>query len=123
MSSRFKQLLESPMGNVKPLINESDIPRALKKLTNKEFDEYVTSFDKPNDYGFKISDFALDQYIKSFGPIVLVAGKYACQKRNDVWECYDKRDRRILKDDIMNELDIKKFGFSFEDLIDSHQNK
>jgi hypothetical protein len=83
----------------------------------------VSSFDDPDEHGFKIDKKILQHYVKTFGPITLVGGKYACQTRRGSWECYDKFDRRIPTDKIMDEFDLKKYGFSFDDFIDSYRDK
>jgi len=104
-------------------ITEADIANIVKRLTNKDFEDEFSSFDDPDEHGFKIDKKILQQYVKTFGPITLVGGKYACQTRRGSWECYDKFDRRIPTDKIMGEFDLKKYGFSFDDFIESYRDK
>jgi hypothetical protein len=105
-------------------LTESDIKRIVKRLTNKDFENEVTPFESPEEYGFTHMDQnMLKQYVKTYGPITLIGGKYACQNRRGQWECYDKLDRQVSGYEIMREFDLHKYGFEFDDFINSYQNK
>lgn len=107
-------------------ITESDVKRILKKLSDKDYDNELTPFEveNPEKHGFKhMNKDILKLYVKSFGPITLISGKYACQDRKGKWECYDKNDRNISGYEIMSELDLTKYGFDFENFMSSYLNK
>ena len=105
-------------------ITEADIKRIVKKLTNKDFEGEVAPFESPDEHGFShVNQDILKQYVKTFGPITLIGGKYACQNRRGVWECYDKFDRQVSSDKIMDEYDLTKYGFDFDDFVSSYGNK
>lgn len=105
-------------------LTEADIKRIVKRLTNKDFEDEVTPFESPDEYGFNhVSKDILRQYVETYGPITLIGGKYACQNRKGRWECYDKFDRRVSDDKIMDEYDLRKYGFDLDDFISSYSSK
>ena len=105
-------------------LTETDIKRIVKRVTNKDFEDEFTPFENPKEYGFThLTKDMLKQYVETYGPITLIGGKYACQNRRGQWECYDNLDRPISGDKIMREFDLHKFGFNFEDFINSYLNK
>ena len=109
--------------NMKKIVRltEADIKRIVKKLTNKDFEGEVSPFESPEEHGFShVNQDVLKQYVKTFGPITLIGGKYACQNRRGRWECYDKSDRSISTEKIMDEFDLRKFGFNFDDFMESY---
>ena len=105
-------------------LTETDIKRIVKRVTNKDFEDEFTPFENPKEYGFThMNQDMLKQYVETYGPITLIGVKYACQNRRGQWECYDKLDRPISGDRIMREFDLHKYGFNFEDFINSYLNR
>jgi len=105
-------------------LTEADIKNIVKRLTNKDFQDEVTPFENPKEQGFNhIRQDILKQYVETFGPITLIGGRFACQNRRGEWLCYDKSDRLVSGDKIMSEIDLYKFGFDFDDFVDSYLNK
>jgi hypothetical protein len=105
-------------------LTEADIKRIVKKLTDKDFEGEVTPFESPDEHGFShVNQDILKSYVKKFGPITLIGGKYACQNREGQWECYDKFDREVSRHKIMDEYGLDKYGFEFDDFVSSYGNK
>jgi hypothetical protein len=105
-------------------LTETDIKRIVKKVTNKDFEDEFVPFENPRKHGFTHMDQnMLNKYVEAFGPITFIGGKYACQNRRGQWLCYDKYDRVVSGDNIMREFDLHKYGFEFNDFINSYLNK
>jgi len=104
-------------------LTEADIKNIIYRLTNKDYSDDVEDMIHPKKQGFPDFDERfLQNYIEAYGPIKVIGKKYACQKRYGEWVCYDKTDRKVPHEEIMSEFDLSKFGFSFEDFIESYGN-
>lgn len=101
-------------------LTEADIKNIVQKVIGKNYKDNVSSLDNSNIHNFRLRPSDMKIYVDMFGPIKVINGEYACQKRNSEWMCYNSNDKHIPTEKIMDELDLRKFGFTFDDFIESY---